>query len=87
MVQTLAGGDQVTLLYCVDVFRGSRGAKIVQNGHTEIDGFAAGKDLARGDVERLFHLLVSKGAIMEYSVVNGMGYPSTYVKVVSIWPR
>ena len=76
-----AYGQQVTLLYCIDVFRGSRSSKVVQSGHTEIEGFAVGKDMARGDVERLFHLLVSKQAIQEYTVVNGMGFPSTYVKV------
>jgi RecQ family ATP-dependent DNA helicase len=82
VVESLADyGGQVTLLYCIDVFRGSRGSKIVQNGHTEVEGFAAGKDLNRGDVERLFHLLVSKQAITEYTIVNGMGFPSTYVRV------
>ena len=83
IVQNLAAyGQQVTLLYCIDVFRGSRSSKVVQSGHTEVEGFAAGKDIVRGDVERLFHLLVSKQAIEEYTVVNGMGFPSTYVKVV-----
>ena len=74
-------GESITLKYCVDVFRGSRAAKIVQNGHTEIPGFAAGKDIHRGDVDRLFHLLVSKDAIEEYTEHNGMGFPSTYVRV------
>lgn len=74
--------QQVTMLYCTDVFRGSRAQKVMQNGHNEIDGFGAGKDLSRSDVERLFHLLVSKQAIEEYTVVNGMGFPSTYVKVL-----
>jgi RecQ family ATP-dependent DNA helicase len=87
VVESLADyGGQVTLLYCIDVFRGSRGSKIMQNGHTEVEGFAAGKDLNRGDVERLFHLLVSKQAITEYTIVNGMGFPSTYVRVSSLGP-
>ena len=81
-VQELAGaGEQVTLKYCVDVIRGSRAAKIVQSGHTEVEGYAAGKDLNRGDVERLFRLLVSEGALSEYAIVNGMGFASTYVRV------
>jgi RecQ family ATP-dependent DNA helicase len=74
-------GESITLKYCVDVFRGSRAAKIVQSGHTDIAGFAAGKDMLRGDVDRLFHLLVSKEAIEEYTEHNGMGFPSTYVRV------
>ena len=82
MLQHLSAfGGQVTLLYCIDVFRGSRGSKILQNGHAEIEGFGAGANLNRSDVERLFHLLVSKEAITEYSVANGMGFPSTYVRV------
>ena len=84
IVQSVAGyGQQVTLLYCIDVFRGSKGSKIIQNEHHEVDGFGVGKEMIRGDVERLFHMLVSKGAIEEYTVVNGMGFPSTYVKVAS----
>jgi bloom syndrome protein len=84
LVQNIAYDGPITLKYCVDVFRGSKSSKIVQSGHTESEGFAAGKDMNRGDVERLFHLLVSKDAIAEYSVVNGMGFPSTYVKVCLI---
>lgn len=73
---------QVTLLYCIDVFRGSTAKKIKDNNHhVDVQGFGAGKAMERQDVERLLHLLVSKGAIAEYTVVNGMGFPSTYVKV------
>ena len=88
LVRSIHGfGESITLKYCVDVFRGSRGAKIVQSGHTEVMGFGAGKDMHRGDVDRLFHLLVSKEAIEEYTEHNGMGFPSTYVRVVfcCIW--
>lgn len=86
LVQTLAEfGTQVTLLYCIDVFRGSKGSKIMQNGHAEVEGFGLGKEMNRSDVERLFHLLVSKQAIEEYTVVNGMGFPSTYVKVIPLF--
>jgi len=83
VVQSLSDfGEQVTLLYCIDVFRGSKSSRVVQKGHTDVEGFGAGSRLLRGDVERLFHLLVSKQAIAEYTVVNGMGFPSTYVKVI-----
>ena len=77
----VSSAGQVTLLYCIDVFRGSQGKKIKENTHDEVPGFGAGKAMERQDVERLFHLLVSKGAIAEYTIVNGMGFPSTYVKV------
>jgi bloom syndrome protein len=82
MIQAIAEyGASVTLKYCIDVFRGSRGSKIVQAGHTEIDGFGAGKEMDRGDAERLFHLLVAKKALQEYAEVNKMGFASTYIKV------
>lgn len=82
MVQRLTEyGEQFTLRYCVDVFRGSRGTKILTNGHDQIDGYAVGKDMARGDVDRMFILLVSKRALVEYSVANNMGFPNTYVRV------
>lgn len=80
--EVVSSTPQVTLLYCIDVFRGGKTKKIQENDHTNVQGFGAGKALERQDVERLFHLLVSKGAIAEYTVVNGMGFPSTYVKVI-----
>jgi RecQ family ATP-dependent DNA helicase len=84
-VQELAGsGEQVTLMYCVDILRGSRAARIVQSGHTSLEGHAAAKDLNRGDLERLFHLLVSEGALSEYAIVNGMGFANTYVRVYNL---
>lgn len=82
MVRELQG-SKVTLLHCVDVFRGSSIKKILELGHNNLDGFGQGKHFQRGDCERLFHLLVSSDAIIEHNEVRG-GFPCSYA-AVSTW--
>jgi len=74
--------SKVTLLHCVDVFRGSTIKKIIEMGHKHLDGYGEGKHFQRGDCERLFHLLVSREGIREDNEVRG-GFPCSYV-VVSV---
>jgi bloom syndrome protein len=73
--------DEVTLLHCVDVFRGAKSKKITTAGHDTIRGFGAGSDLGREDVERLFHILCNEDAIKEHNKINKGGFPSSYVGV------
>ena len=70
---------KVTLLHCVDVFRGGKGKKV--SHHSELDEFGVGADLERGDVERLFHRLLDENALMEESVVNKAGFATNYIQV------
>ncbi|KAF8424885.1 P-loop containing nucleoside triphosphate hydrolase protein [Tirmania nivea] len=74
--------SKVTLLHCVDVFRGSTIKKIIEMGHQHLDGFGKGKHFQRGDCERLFHLLVSREGIREENEVRG-GFPCSYAVVGS----
>ncbi|KAK9450719.1 uncharacterized protein V1518DRAFT_380655 [Limtongia smithiae] len=71
----------VTLLYCIDVFRGSKTAKIQNAGHDSVECYGAGKELDRGDVERIFHHLVTEDVLKETSTVNGAGYANSYLKI------
>lgn len=73
--------SRVTLIYCQDIFKGSRSSKIVQAGHTELEYHAAGKSLPKSDVERIFFQLINLGILAEYSIVNNSGFASNYVKL------
>lgn len=72
---------KVTLLYCVDVFRGSRNKKITNRHHDDLDEFGAGSSLERRDAERLFYRLMSEDALAEENVANGAGFAVQYVHV------
>ena len=73
--------QNVTLLHCVDVFRGGKNKKISDLKHSELAQYGAGSALDRGDVERLFHRLLSEDALAEYNKVNKMGFATQYVHV------
>lgn len=73
--------DGVTLLHCVDVFRGSKNKKITELGHDRINEHGLGADLERGDVERMFHRLLSEDALEEVNRVNKSGFAHQYIKL------
>ncbi|KIX98469.1 uncharacterized protein Z520_05770 [Fonsecaea multimorphosa CBS 102226] len=72
--------EQVTLLHCVDVYRGGKTKKISELSHNRLREYGMGADLARGDVERLFYRLISEDALVEYNKVNTAGFATQYVK-------
>lgn len=76
--------DNVTLLHCVDVFRGGKTKKIVDLGHDRLPEYGAGSGMEKGNVERLFYRLVSEDALAEHNVVNKVGFASNYVHVSSV---
>lgn len=73
--------QNVTLLHCVDVLRGSKTKKILDLGHVNLQEYGAASDLERGDVERLFYRLLSEDALAEKNVVNKRGFTSNYLHV------
>ncbi|KAL3229950.1 ATP-dependent helicase SGS1 [Nakaseomyces bracarensis] len=72
--------DRVTMIYCQNVFKGSRNSKIVQAGHDLLPQHGAGKDLSKSEIERIFFHLITKRVLQEYSKVNNAGFSSSYVK-------
>lgn len=76
--------ERVTLLQCVDVFRGAKTKKITENSWNELDSHGVGEDLERGDIERLFSYLLREDALSEYNVQNKRGFTTSYLKVCSI---
>jgi bloom syndrome protein len=57
--------ERVTLLYCVDVFRGVK--KLKSPRHTENPWYKKGSDLTLSEVERLFYRLLSEEVLIEES--------------------
>ena len=74
--------QKVTLLHCMDVFRGASTKKILEGEHNYLDEYGAGKDLDRGDIERLFYHLLTERAIIEENVLNKSGFANQYVQLV-----
>ena len=80
MVKKIAD-DKVTLLHCVDVFRGSKTKKITDLRHSELPEYGVGSHIDRGDVERIFYRLLSEDALSEHNVMNKSGFANQYVHV------
>ena len=72
--------DNVTMLQCVDAFRGAKSAKLKKTG-LEDYGWGCGADLERGDNERIFQHLLDAGALWEASKVNKVGFATSYLHV------
>ena len=72
--------SKVTLLYCMEVFRGANTKKIRDAGHEDLDAFGAGKDIDRENIERIFYRLLSEGAIKEENIVNKRGFANQYIQ-------
>lgn len=79
LVQTLQD-TRVTLIYCQDIFKGSRSSKIVQAGHDELKFHGAGKGMIKSEIERIFFHLVTIRILQEYSIMNNSGFAVNYVK-------
>lgn len=77
--------DNVTMHQCVDAFRGAGSAKIKRSGLEEY-GWGYGKDLERGDNERIFQHLLDAGAFRERSKVNKVGFATNYLHVCIYCP-
>lgn len=71
---------RITMLYCIDVFRGASKKNIRDNNHDKLELFGAGRDLEREDTERLFASLIAQGALVETQVMNAGGFPVQYAE-------
>ena len=74
-------GEEVTLLHCVDIFRGSKGKKVTALKHHLLDSYGVGSELRRGDAERLFQYLLSEKGLAEESKNNKGGFPLHYIRL------
>ncbi|KZF24361.1 hypothetical protein L228DRAFT_259591 [Xylona heveae TC161] len=74
------GRQRVTLLQCVDVFRGSKTKKILGSAQSRFPEYGAGSKLERGEAERLFYRLLSEGALEEVNVMNRKKFATQYIQ-------
>lgn len=72
--------DNVTVLHCQDVFKGSNNSKITKAGHNLNPYHGKGKQLDKTDVERIFFHLLSERCLIEYQRMRA-GFASNYVKL------
>lgn len=73
--------EDVTLLYCVDLFRGFMSNKI-KDHHKKLPWFGKGSEFGKGETERLFYHLLTEEAINEHNVVHKRGgFAVQYIKL------
>lgn len=72
--------ENVTLLYCVDVFLGPR-KKLKSKEHKKVPGYGSGSELGSSESERLFYRLLAEEAFYEQNVVNKRKFAHQYVKL------
>ncbi|KAL4955948.1 hypothetical protein BDW69DRAFT_182026 [Aspergillus filifer] len=74
--------DNVTLHYCVNVFRGTT-KKWNSAAHKGVPCFGEGLDVKVEDAERLFRTLLGEKALKEVNVFNQANFPIQYLKLGS----
>ena len=71
--------QNVTLLHCVDVYRGVRSKKFAEMRHDRLHEYGLGQDIGRGDVERLFYRLIAEDALGQFNKVHHGTFPTQYL--------
>ncbi|KAK3811563.1 MAG: P-loop containing nucleoside triphosphate hydrolase protein [Linnemannia gamsii] len=66
--------NRYTLNYFVDLFRGAKLKRILNDGHDRVEGFGIGKSWSRTDAERMGRMLVSKRVLEERCEAQGQGF-------------
>jgi bloom syndrome protein len=77
LVKEIASARNVTLHQCLDIFRGT--GRGISDQDKEAENFAAGKELDRENVDRLFGLLLAEDVIREFSVFNKSKFANQYL--------
>lgn len=77
--------SNVTLAYCIDVFRGSTIKKIKDSGHNSIVGYGAGKSIDRSTVERIMYHLITSKALRIHTEKNRSGFALSYIRPGENW--
>lgn len=73
--------NNYTMLYFVDIFKGSVLKKIVTEGHQTLPCYGLGKSWLRLDIERLFRKLIMEEFLKERLMVKEEGITLAYLKV------
>lgn len=70
---------RTTLNQLIDIYRGSLAKPYQKFRHLKY--FGHGKDLSRGETERLLQHLAMEDVFQEYCITNQMGFLQTYIRV------
>ena len=73
--------DNVTLLQCIDKFRGFKGKKGRSDDHGHLPEYGYGQDLEKSEAARLFHRLLCEEALSEFNKMNKGGFPIQYLSL------
>lgn len=73
--------NRVTMVQLVDIYRGSRNKRIMENGYDELQVYGYGKSKTKIDADRLLRSMVAEDVIREKSECNARGFPISYIYV------
>jgi bloom syndrome protein len=82
--------DSVTINLCIDIYRGMKNQKVLENNYQELVAYGKGSNIKKTDMERIFHFLIVENALKESYVTNASGFTNAYVHVLNIelaWER
>ncbi|GME95813.1 unnamed protein product [Ambrosiozyma monospora] len=73
--------ENVTVIQCQDIIKGSKSAKLVAAGLTNNEFHGIGKSIPKVEIERTFFHLIHNSYLVERSIMNGAGFASNYLKL------
>lgn len=74
-------GNNYTLIYFVDIFRGAKTGKICDAGHDKVALYGRGKNYSRADAERLLRKLVIDAILHEDLQITAADTTACYIKL------
>ncbi|TPX77516.1 hypothetical protein CcCBS67573_g01234 [Chytriomyces confervae] len=81
LFRSIPASQNITLIMLMDVYKGSKTAKIKNEELDTLELYGSGSQYSRTDIERIFREMVVHDYIREESIWNKGGYASSYVKM------
>lgn len=75
--------SNVTVNMAIDIFRGSKGQKLVKDGFDSLREHGVGKSFLKHEAEKIFRALIMEGYLRENCLPNNAGFISSYLKVTT----
>ncbi|KAF8738626.1 hypothetical protein AX14_010914 [Amanita brunnescens Koide BX004] len=73
--------ENVTLDVCRGILAGSKAADILNRGFDNLPAHGSARDLPKGVIELMLHRLLSLDVLNSFSVENGGGWHTSYIKL------
>ncbi|KAI8647781.1 P-loop containing nucleoside triphosphate hydrolase protein [Parasitella parasitica] len=73
IVGAIVSPETITLAQTIDVYRGSRGKKLLEQGRDRLEGYGLGSRQTRQEVDRLLKHMVIENILRQKSVATSMG--------------